>query len=159
MFLTEGSPELSRIEKLRSLPLSPRISRRHSCRGPEQHFYSTRLPALARRGIPEPGLKIVFLASWRIRGEERVVPPDPCDVLGRGPFPHRQPRARAGHVVVPAAILADGGPGAHHPPPGPRRPRPPRTRNRGPAHRPAIFAGAAAGVRSSILTVRSARSL
>ncbi len=82
-----------RIKKLRSLPLSPRISQRHSCRGPEQQFYATRLQALERRDIPEPGLKIVFLASWRIRGEEPVVPLDPRGVLG--PLPHRQPRVRA----------------------------------------------------------------
>src|SRR5690349_18244500 len=51
----EGSPEFSpclsrgvsppptRVRiKLRNLPLSPRVSRGRSCRGPEQHSYTTR---------------------------------------------------------------------------------------------------------------------
>jgi hypothetical protein len=56
---------------------------------------------------PEPGLKIVVLASWRIRGEELVVSPDLCDVFGCGLLHPRYPRPRAGQVVVPAAALAD----------------------------------------------------
>jgi hypothetical protein len=63
--------------------------------------------AFVRRDTPEPGLKIAFVASCRIRGEETVVPLDLRDVFGRDPLPHREPRTRVGQVVLAPATLAN----------------------------------------------------
>ena len=56
------------------------------CRGPEQRF-----PYYAPAGSgwkgPGAGSGIAFLVSWRIWGEELVIPLNTCDILNRGLTP------------------------------------------------------------------------
>ena len=68
------------------------------CRGPEQHFHTTRLLALAGRGTGA-GAGIAFLASWRIRGEELVIPLDTCGILNHGLTPLLDIRAAMAYCV------------------------------------------------------------
>jgi hypothetical protein len=102
-----------RIKKLRSLPLSPRISQRHSCRGPEQQSYPTRLPALARRGVTErllDGRKLIMryyrrhLLTGGVLGPAEGSSPCCAALLQGGPAPDA---VRHGLESVGQAVRAD----------------------------------------------------
>jgi hypothetical protein len=95
--MREGSPELSPCSSgdVSSSPDGVHIksSETHrclrgktcerGCRGPEQHLYTTRLLGLVGRGLGA-GLRVAFLASWHVRGEELVMPLEICHILNRG---------------------------------------------------------------------------
>jgi len=77
-------------KKIRNLPLSPRISRGHSCRGPERYSYTTRLLALMWRGRFWTGLRDRLLRVLAHPGRRTGSPLDLCAVCGRGlPGPPR----------------------------------------------------------------------